>query len=174
MRALRILLAGVVCLVAGPAMSSTARAAQVDIELFAPARDASRAIQSALRAKAAELAPGDLQLADLYYTDASTALHPPSGPPDEAKAAHLFRMAAAAAKVAETRSIEIVREREAAGAGNQYLDALEPDPFRILPPRPPMGMAAAEYSRRQREASNARAARRAAEAALEQLRSTAR
>jgi len=155
-------------------VTSHAGAAQFDLELFAPGRDASRALQSAHRARAADLAPRDLQLADLYFADATAALNPASGPPDAERAARLFRVAAAAAKVAETRSVEIVRERDAAAAGNQFLDVIEGDPKRMLPPRPPLAMAQGEYRRLQQEAAAARAARRAAEAALEQLRSQVR
>ena len=144
-------------------------AAEVDIELFAPARQAARAIQAARRAKAPELAPDDMRLADLYNEDAVAALKPPSGPSDVEKAARLFRLAGAQARVAETRAIEIVREREAAAAGNQYMDAINWDPQRILPPRPPRAQAAAEYHQRQREAAEARAAHRTAEAELHKL-----
>lgn len=145
------------------------RAAQVDIELFAPARDAAKAIQAAHRAKAEELAPDDLRLADLYDEDAKMALNPPSGPPDVERATHLFKLAAAQARVAETRSIEIVRNREAAAAGDEYIQSIEGDPQRLLPPRAPLAQAAGEYRLRQREAAEARAARRAAEADLERL-----
>jgi hypothetical protein len=72
--------------------------------------------------------------------------------------------------VAETRAVEMAREREAAGAGFQYLDAIELDPHRILPPRPPMAQAAGDYRLRQKRAAEARAARRAAEEAMERLR----
>ncbi len=151
------------------APAPTAWAAQVDIELFAPARDAARAIQAARGAKAAELAPNDLRLADLYNADATAALQPPAGPPDVEKATSLFRLAAAQARVAETRSIEVVRQREAAAAGNEYLDAIEGDPKRMLPARPPLAQAAGEYRTRQREAADARAARRRAEEELDKL-----
>ncbi len=156
------------------ALAPTARAAQVDIELFAPARDAAGAIQAARRARAAELAPNDMRLADLYNADATAALQPPAGPPDVEKATRLFRLAAAQARVAETRSIEIVRQREAAAAGNEYLDAIEGDPKRMLPARPPLPQAGAEYRARQRDAADARAARRRAEEELDKLLSRPR
>ena len=171
MRAMRKLLPGLlvflgIALGAAPA----ARAGQVDIELFAPAREAARAIQAARRTKATELAPSDLRLADLYTQDAMAALNPPSGPPDLVKATRLFKLAAAQARVAETRAIEIERKREAAAAGDQYLDSLNYDPQRLLPPRVPMAHAAAEYRQRQREAAAAADARRAAEETLDRLR----
>jgi len=150
------------------------RAAQVNIELFAPAREAVQAIQAARRARAAEFAVPDLRLADLYLEDAAAALNPPSGQPDVEKATRLAKLAAAQAKVAETRAIEVVRDREAAAAGSEYLDVIEGDPKRMLPPRPPMAQSAAEYRRLQREASEARAARRAAEGARDRLLNTPR
>ena len=141
----------------------------MDIELFAPAREAIQAIQAARRARAADFATGELRLADLYYEDAAAALNSPSGRPDVEKATRLAKLAAAQAKVAETRAIEVVRQREAAGAGYEYLDAIEGDPQRLLPPRPPMAQSAAEFRRLQREAAEARAARRAAEEARDRL-----
>lgn len=156
------------------ALAPAGWAAQVDIELFAPAREAAKAIQAARRAKATELAPDDMRLADLYNEDATAALNPPSGTSDLQKATHLFKLAAAQARVAETRSIEIVRNRGAASAGDQYLESIEGDPKRMLPPRAPLPQAAAEYRQAQREAADARAARRAAEDALEQLRAAPR
>ncbi len=156
------------------ALAAPAAAAQVDLELFAPTREALRAIEAARRARAGELAAGELRLADLYLDDATAALNPPSGAPDATKATRLARLAAAQARVAETRAIEVVREREAAAAANQYLDVLEPDPKGVLPPRPPSAVAAAEYSRRQREAAAARAARRAAEGVRDKLLDTRR
>ncbi|HEY7678157.1 MAG TPA: hypothetical protein VIG69_13875, partial [Candidatus Methylomirabilis sp.] len=137
----------------GPAPA--AWTAQVDIELFAPAREASRAIQAARRAKAEELAPGDLRLADLYHQDAIDALNPPTGQPDVQKAGRLFTLAAAQARVAETRAIEIDRKREAAAAGDQFLDSMNYDHQRLLPPRAPLAQAQAEYRLRQREAAAA-------------------
>jgi hypothetical protein len=159
-----------IALGAGPA----AWAAQADIELFAPAREAARAIQAARRAKATELAPSDLRLADLYQQDAIDALNPPSGQPDVEKASRLFTLAAAQARVAETRAIEIDRRREAAGAGDQLLDSMNYDHQRLLPPRAPLAQAQAEYRQRQREAAAAADARRAAEAALDRLRTQTR
>jgi hypothetical protein len=155
-------------------LAAPATAAQVDLELFAPTREALRAIEAARRARAGELAGGELRLADLYLEDAMAALNPSSGPPDTNKATRLAHLSAAQARVAETRAIEVVREREAAAAGSQYLDALEPDPMRLLPPRPPAAVSAAEYSRLQREARAARAARRAAEEARDKLLSPPR
>lgn len=160
---------GAVLALAGPAA-----AAQLDLELFAPTREALRAIEAARRARAGELASDELRLAELYLDDATVALNPPSGPPDVSKATRLANLSAAQAKVAETRTIEVVREREAAAAGNQYLEVLEPDPRGVLPPRPPSAVAAAEYRRRQREAAAARAARRAAEEARDKLLSPSR
>ncbi len=154
-----------VVLVAAPA----ARGAQVDIELFAPAREAARAIQAARRANAAQLAPSDLRLADLYEQDAIAALKPASGQPDVDKATHLFKVAAAQARVAETRAVEVARKREAAGAGNEYLESLQFDPQRILPPRPPLPRAQADYRQAQREAAEATEARRAAEEARDRV-----
>lgn len=151
------------------ALAPAGWAAQVDLELFAPAREAAVAIQAARRAKATELAPDDMRLADLYREDAMSALNPPSGTSDLQKATHLFKLAAAQARVAETRSVEIVRNREAGAAGGQYLESIEGDPKRMLPPRTPLPQAAAEYRQAQREAADARAARRVAEEALEKL-----
>jgi hypothetical protein len=151
-----------------------ARAAQVDLELFAPTRDAMRAIDGARRAKAPDLAPQEMREADRYLEEARTALAPAEGQPDVAKATRFARLAAAQGKVAETRAIEIVRDREAAAAGNQYLQAVEPDYQRLLPPRPGLAESSAEYRNAQREAAAARAARRAAQDALEGLRSESR
>ncbi len=169
MTAVRKVLVGSLLLGVALALAPAGWAAQVDIELFAPAREAARALQAARRAKATELAPNDMRLADLYNEDAIAALQPPSGPPDVEKAARLFKVSAAQARVAETRAIEIVRQREAAAAGDQYLDAIEWDPKRMLPARPPLAQSAAEYRQRQREAADARAGRRVAEEALERL-----
>ncbi len=174
MRPVRAVLA--IVSVAGLALATAAalppagRAAQVDIELFAPIREAARALQAARRAKADELARRDLRLAEAYFEDAAAALDPPAGPPDAGKAARFARLAAAQAKLAEARAVEVLREREAGGAGDQYLRAIEGDPKRMLPPLPTMPEAAVEYRRRQREAGEARAARRAAEEAVERLR----
>ena len=169
MKVTNCILSAMAILGAAMTFAPVGRAAQVDIELFGPAREAVRAIEAARRARAAELAPRDLQLADLHLADAAAALNPPSGAPDLSKATHLARLAAAQAKVAETRAIEVVREREAASAGYEYLDAIEGDPKRMLPPRPPMAQSAAEFRRLQREAAEARAARRAAEEARDRL-----
>jgi hypothetical protein len=146
------------------------QAAQANIEVFAVAREAGQALQAARSAGAAELAPRDLLLAEEYYEGGAALLRPSGGSPDPARATHRFRLAAAQARVAETRAIEVARGREAAGAGYQYLDSIEADTLRSFPPRPPMGQAAAEYRLRQKEAAEARAARRAAEAAVERLR----
>ena len=174
MKVIRKLLAG--CLFTGIALGAApaAWAAQVDIELIAPAREAARAIKAARQAKATELAPSDLRLADLYQQDAIDALNPPSGQPDVEKASRLFTLAAAQARVAETRAIEIDRKREAAAAGDQLLDSMNYDHQRMLPPRAPMAQAQAEYRQRQREAAAAAAARRAAEDALDRLRTETR
>lgn len=144
-------------------------AAQLDLELFAPAQEATRAIEAARRAKAPELAPEDLRLAHLYTDDAKAALNPPDGPPDVEKATRLFRLAGAQAKLAQARAIEIVHEREAAAAGKQYLDALQYDRNRMLPPGPTLAEAMADYRRSQREAAAARAARRAAAQQVDRL-----
>lgn len=169
MKGTQILSAAMAILGAVLAFPPTGRAAQVDIELFGPAREAVRAIEAARRARAAELAPRELRLADLYLEDAAATLNPASGAPDIPKATYLARLAVAQAKVAETRAIEVVRERDAAAAGSQYLDVIEGDPKRMLPPRPPLAATAAEYRRLQRDAADARAARRAAEDARDQL-----
>ncbi len=144
--------------------------AQVGIEVFGPAREAAQAIQAARQAQAAERAPRELRPAERSFEEAARALNPPSAQPDVARATHLFRLAAAEGRLAEARAIEIMREREAAAAGFQYLDAIEPDPKGFLPPRPPLTVAAAEYRRLQRGAAQARAARRAAQEVVERLR----
>jgi hypothetical protein len=144
--------------------------APADIEMFALARDAFLAIQAARRARAAELAPRDLRLAEEYYEDGAAPLSRPERPPDVPRAAHRLRLAAAQARLAETRAIEVARERDAAGAGYQYLDTLEADTLRTTPPRPPMAQSATQYRLRQKEAAEARAARRAAEELVERLR----
>lgn len=164
-----VLVAGLVLAVV-VAFPPTGQADQSDIKLFAPAREARRAIQVARSAGAAELAPRDLRLAEEYYEEGAELLRPPDGPPDDSRAARRFRLAGGQARVAETRAIEVTREREAAGAGSQYLGAIEFDPQRILPPRPSMGQAAGEYRLRQKRAAEARAARRAAEETMERLR----
>ncbi len=143
------------------------RAAQVDLELVAPAREAAQAIQAARTARAAEVAPGDLRLAELYLADATTALRPPSGPGDVAKATRLFYLAAAQARLAEARAIERTRERRAADAALLFLRAIEGSPPGMVSSHPMMPEAAIGYHRLQREATQARAARRAAEEALE-------
>lgn len=141
-------------------------------ELFAPAREAIQALQDARRAHAGELARGDLYLADLSFEEATQALHPSCAPSDVAKAIHLFRLAAAQAKVAETRAIEMVRHLEAGAAIARLLHTMEGDPKSGLLPRRCVSEAAAEYGLRQQEAVEARAARRAAEEALTQRRNT--
>lgn len=166
----RMFWAAGLAMAAAAAFPAAGRAARADIELFAPTREASRALQTARRARADELAPRDLRLAEAYFEDAAAALNPPAGPPDAAKATRLARLAAAQATLAQARAIEVLREREAAGGGYQYLRAIEGDPQRILPPLPTMPEAAAQYRRLQREAAKARAARRTAEEAVERLR----
>ena len=111
MKAVRRVFTGFLGLGIALALAPAVWAAQVDIEVFAPAREAARAIQAARRARAAELAPNDMRLADLYNEDAIAALRPPSGPPDVEKASRLFKLAAVQARVAETRAVEIVRGR---------------------------------------------------------------
>jgi hypothetical protein len=170
MKTARMLSAGLALVGAALALAPAAHAAQIDLELFAPAREAARAVQAARHARAAELAPKDLRLADLYIDDATAALRPASGQPDVEKATFLFRLAAAQAKVAETRSVEVVREREAGGAGDQYLRALEFDPQqRYLPGSPTLPGTMTDYRRSQEEAAQARAARRLAEEELERV-----
>ncbi len=162
--------AAALALASSAALPPAARAAQVDIELYAPIREATQAIQAARRARAEQLAPRELRLAEGYFQDALGAIDTPAGPPDAAKAARFARLAAAQAKLAEARAVEVLREREAGGAGDQYLRAIEGDPKRMLPSLPTMPEATGEYRRRQREAAEARAARRAAEEAVERLR----
>ena len=152
-----------------PATSGEVLAAQGEIELFAPARVAASAIQAARRAGAAELAPDELRLADQYIDEATAALDPSSGPSDVGKATHLFRLAAAEARLAETRAIEVVSDRKAADGAARFLRALE-GPSMGTPIGPsPTPEAMIEYARLRREASQARAARRAAEEAVERL-----
>ena len=154
-----------------PAATPTA---QPDIEVFAPAREATLALQAARRAGAAERAQRDLRLADLYFDDATAALRLSAAPADAEKAARLFRLAAAQARLAETRAVETMHKREAAGASSQLLEAIEGDPQRILPPRPSVPEAGAEYRQRQRDAARATEARRAAEETVERLRGITR
>jgi hypothetical protein len=151
------------------AIPSLGLAAQLDLELLPPARDAERAIQSARRSGAAETAAQDLSLADLYMEDARAALHPASGPPNREKAIRLFRLAEAQAKLAEARSTEEARTQEAAGAASQFLQS-------INPARPGGGAAASSVSeaaaslnRLREDAARARSDRRAAEENVERL-----
>jgi len=149
----------------------TGLAAQGEIEFFAPARLALSAIQAARHVQAAELAPDDLRLADQYAEEARAALEPTSGPSDVRKATYLFRLAAAQARLAETRAIEVASDRKAAGAADRFLEALD-GPSVGHPAGPSQTPAAmTEYVRLRREAAQARAARRAAEEAVEQLTS---
>ncbi len=162
-----ILLVGLIFsgVAAGPPAGS---AAHVDLELWAPAREAARAIQAARAAKAAELAPQALRLADLYLADATAALHPPSGPSDVRRATRLFHLAEAQARLAEARAIELTRERRAADAAGLFLTAIEGSPPGMPPTHPMMPEAVIGYRSLQREAAQARAARRAAEDMLEE------
>ncbi len=151
------------------AIPSPGLAAQVDLTMFAPARDAKGAIQAARRAGAAEMAGQDLRLANLYIEDASAALQPASGPPDMEKATRLFRLAEAQARLAEVRAIEEARKQEAAGAAFQFLQAIEGAPPGMAASGPSVSEAAIAHSRLQRDAGRARSTRRAAEQALEKV-----
>jgi hypothetical protein len=151
------------------AIPSTGLAAQLDLELLAPARDAERAIQAARRAGAAETAAQDLSLADLYFEDARAALHPASGPSNREKATRLFRLAEAQATLAEARSIEEARKQDAAAAAFQFLQAIEGSPPRTAASGPSVSGAMVSLSRLREDATRARSARRAAEDTLERL-----
>lgn len=151
------------------AVPSLGLAAQLDLELLAPARDAERAIKAARRAGAAETAAQDLSLADLYMEDARAALHPASGPPNLEKATRLFRLAEAQAKLAEALSTEEAREKEAAGATFEFLLALDGARPGAAASGPSVSEAAMSLSRLRRDAARARSARRAAEEKLERL-----
>ncbi len=146
-------------------------AAQGEIEFFAPARVAASALQAARHAGAAELAPDDLRLADRYLDEARAAFEPSAGPSDVRKATYLFHLAAAQAKLAETRAIEVVSDRKAADGAARFLDAINGPSMgsSMGPSRTPETMS--EYARLRWEAVRARAARRAAEQAVEQLES---
>jgi hypothetical protein len=113
----RVVFLVLLSLAAIPAIPVVALAAQGEIELFSPSREAQSAIQAARLAGASELASEDLRLADLYRQDATAALRSASGPSEVKKAARLFRLAAAEARLAETRAIEVTRDREAADGG---------------------------------------------------------
>jgi ketosteroid isomerase-like protein len=157
-------------LAAVPAIPRAGLAAQVEIELFAPAREAASAIQAARRADAAALAPQDLRLADLYLDDATAALRPPSGPSDVEKATRVFRLAAAHGKLAEARAIEVARVHEAGDAGFRFLEAIEGGTTGMMPSVPStMSQTAMQFPHLRWEAGQARAARRAAEEAVEKL-----
>ncbi|HWU39435.1 MAG TPA: DUF4398 domain-containing protein [Candidatus Acidoferrum sp.] len=144
-------------------------AAQLDLELLRPARDAERAIQAARRAGAAEMAAKDLSTANLYLEDAKAALHPESGPPDIEKATHLFRLAEAQAKLAEARSIEEVRTQEAAGASWQFLQAINGARPGMAAGVPSVSEAASSLKRLRHDTAEARSNRRVAEETLEKL-----
>ncbi len=151
------------------AIPSLGLAAQLDLELLAPARDAERAIQAARRAGAAETAAQDLSLADLYLEDARAALHPGSGPPNLEKATRLFRLAEAQAKLAEARSTEEARTQEAAGAALQFLQSIDGARPGMAAADPSVSEAAISLIRLRRDAARARSARRAAEETVERL-----
>jgi hypothetical protein len=140
--------------------------AQLDLELFAPARDAERAILAARHAGAAETAGQDLGLAALYLEDARAALHPASGPPNREKATHLFRLAEGQAKLAEARAVEEARKHEAAGAALQFLQAMDGAPPGMASTGPSVAESAASLSRLRSDAASARSARQAAEEEL--------
>ena len=144
-------------------------AAQLDLELLGPARDAEQAIRAARRAGAAEMAAKDLSTANLYLEDAKAALHPESDPPDIEKATHLFRLAEAQAKLAKARSIEEVRTQDAAGAAWQFLEAINGARPGMAASVPSVSAAASSLKRFRRDAAEARSARRAAEETLERL-----
>ena len=144
-------------------------AAQLDLELLRPARDAERAIQAARRAGANEMATKDLSTANLYLEDAKAALHPESGSPDIEKATHLFRLAEAQAKLAEARSIEEVRTQQAAGAAWQFLQAINGAGPGMAASVPSVSGAASSLKRLRHDAAEARSTRRAAEETLERL-----
>lgn len=162
------------CLASVLTSAPVGRAAQIELEQFAPAREAAQAIQAARRAEAEELAHSDLRLARRYLDEGEEAFKRDPGARDLAGTARLFRLAAAQAKVAEARAIEATRKRKAAAAGYQYLDAIDGDTRRIQPAPAPLAFIAADYVRLRREAAEARAARQAAERALEEARSQAR
>lgn len=151
------------------AIPSLGLAAQLDLELLPPARDAERAIQAARRAGAAETAAQDLSLADLYVEDARAALHPASGPPNFEKATRLFRLAEAQAKLAEARTTEEARTKEAAGAASQFLQSIDPVRPGAAAAAPSVSEAADSLNRLREDAARARSARRAAEETVERL-----
>lgn len=151
------------------AIPSLGLAAQLDLKLLPPARDAERAIQAARRAGAAETAAQDLRLANLYFEDARAALQPASGPPNIEKTTRLFRLAEAQAELAEARGIEEARKQEAAGAAFQFLQAIDGVRPGMAASGPSVTEAAISLSRLRRDAARARSARRAAEETLEGL-----
>jgi hypothetical protein len=141
--------------------------AQLELELFPPARDAERAILAARRAGAAETAGQDIGLAALYFEDARAALHPASGPPNREKATHLFRLAEGHARLAEARAVEEARKHEAGDAAFQFLQAINGAPPGMPSTGPSLSEAADSLSRLRRDAARARSARQAADEELE-------
>lgn len=156
-------------LVISTALSSPGLGAQLDFQLFAPARDAERAILAARHAGAAETGGQDLGLATLYLEDARAALHPASGLPNREKATHLFRLAEGHARLAEARAVEVSRKHEAGDAALQFLQAINGAPAGLASAGPSLSEAAASFSRLRSDAARARSARQAAEEKLEAL-----
>jgi Domain of unknown function (DUF4398) len=151
------------------ALPSPGLGAQLDFQLFAPARDAERAILAARRAGAPETAGQDLGLATLYLEDAKAALQPASGLPNREKATHLCRLAEGHARLAEARAVEETRKHEAGDAALQFLQAINGAPPGMASSGPSMSEAAASLSRLRGDAARARSARQAAEEELEKL-----
>lgn len=149
------------------ALPSPGLGAQLDFELFPPARDAERAILAARHAGAAETAGQDLSLAALYLEDAKAALQPASGPPNREKATHLFRLAEGQARLAEARAVEETRKHEAGDAALQFLQAINGAPPGMASAGPSVSEAGASLSRLRSDAARARSARQAAEEELE-------
>ena len=156
-------------LAAATAIPSPGLTAQLDLELLAPARDAERAIQAAIRAGAVETAGQDLGLAALYLEAAWSALQPASGPPNTGKASRLFRLAEAQARLAGARGTEQARKHQAAGAAFQFLQAMEGAPPGMAASGPSLFEAAVSLGRLRDDAAGARATRRAAEETVEKL-----
>ncbi|HSB79118.1 MAG TPA: hypothetical protein VLM91_10035 [Candidatus Methylomirabilis sp.] len=151
------------------AVPSPGLGAQLDLELFAPARDAERAILAARRAGAAETAGQDLSLAAHYFEEAKAALQPASGLPNREKATHLFHLAEGHARLAEARTVEETRDHEAGDAALQFLQAINGAPPGMAPTGPSLSEASASFSRLRREAARARSDRRTAEEKLKEL-----
>ena len=149
------------------ALPSPGLGAQLDLELFPPARDAERAILAARHAGAAETAGQDLSLATLYFEDARGALQPASGLPNREKATHLFRLAEGHARLAEARAVEEARNHKAGDAALQFLQAINGASPGMGSTGPSVSDEAASLSLLRRDAARARSARQAAEEELE-------